>query len=122
MINFIKSYHFAIQYIVGFNNKKIPIQKYRLVLEKYLGLDNNQIPMKIYYSTKQTQKTIIIFLGASPDGEEHSTVNLLAQNLASLGYNVFIPRIPPLMQLNISNEKEWIFSNEIINIFTTSFT
>ena len=109
MINLIKSYKFAIKYVVGFGTKKIPQNKYKLSIEEYLGLDNNKIPMRIYYSHKSTKKTIIIFLGASPDGEKHVAVNLLAQNLSSLGYNVFIPRIPPLMLLNISNENvDWM--------------
>ena len=109
MINLIKSYKFAIKYVVGFGTKKIPQNKYKLSIEEYLGLDNNKIPMRIYYSYKSTKKTIIIFLGASPDGEKHVAVNLLAQNLSSLGYNVFIPRIPPLMSLNISNENvDWM--------------
>ena len=103
MINFIQSYNFAIKYAVQMKTKKIPKNKYKLVLREYLGLDNNQIPLRIYYSHKITKKTVIIFLGASPDGENHPTINLLAKNLASLGYNVFIPRIPPLMQLDISN-------------------
>ncbi len=103
MIKLIKSYQFAFKYVVGFGTKKIPKNKYHYVEESYLGLDSQEVPMRIYFSHKLTKKTIIIFLGASPDGENHKSVNLLAKNLASLGYNVFVPRIPPLMQLNISN-------------------
>ena len=109
MIQALKSYRFAIKYVIGFGTKKIPQSKYRYVEEEYLGLDEKQVPMRIYYSHKITKKTIIIFLGASPDGEKHKAVNLLAKNLASLGYNVFVPRIPLLMQLNISNDNvDWI--------------
>ena len=109
MINFIKSYNFAIRYVIGFGTKNIPENKYNLEIEEYIGLDRRSTPLRIYYSSKSTKKTIIIFLGASPDGEKHKAVNLLAKNLASLGYNVFIPRIPPLKQLNISNENiEWM--------------
>ena len=109
MIKFLKSYKFAIKYVIGLGAKNVSQNKYRYVIEEYLGLDNNQIPIRIYYSHKTTKKTIIIFLGASPDGEKHKAVNLLAKTLASLGYNVFIPRIPLLMQLNISNENvDWI--------------
>ena len=109
MINFIKSYNFAIRYVIGFGTKNISKNKYNLEIEEYIGLDRQPTPLRIYYSSKNTKKTIIIFLGASPDGEKHKAVNLLAKNLASLGYNVFIPRIPPLKQLNISNENiEWM--------------
>ncbi len=109
MIKLINSYRFAVKYVIGFATKKIPKDKYKFVEETYLGLNNQKVPIRIYYSHKVTKKTIIIFLGASPDGEKHKAVNLLAKNLASLGYNVFIPRIPPLMQLNISNENvKWM--------------
>ncbi len=109
MIQALKSYRFAIKYVIGFGTKKIPQSKYKYVEEEYLGPDKKQVPMRIYYSHKITKKTIIIFLGASPDGEKHKAVNLLAKNLASLGYNVFVPRIPLLMQLNISNDNvDWI--------------
>ena len=109
MIKIINSYRFAVKYVIGFATKKIPKDKYKFIEETYLGPNNQEVPIRIYYSHKVTKKTIIIFLGASPDGEKHKAVNLLAKNLASLGYNVFIPRIPPLMQLNISNENvKWM--------------
>ena len=55
------------------------------------------------------KKTVIIFHGASPDGENHKAINLLAKIMAKLGYNVFIPRIPPLKKLDISNKNiDWI--------------
>ena len=88
---------------------KISETDYRFKVEEYNGINNNQIPMRIYYSKKKTNKTAIIFLGASPDGEKHKSINYLAKILTKLNYNVFIPRIPPLMQLNISNKNvDWI--------------
>ena len=88
---------------------KISEKDYSFKSEKYVGIDNNLVPMRIYYSKKYSKKTIIMFLGASPDGEQHKALNYLAKTLTKFGYNVFIPRIPPLMQLDISNKNvDWI--------------
>jgi len=88
---------------------KIADADYTFNIEKYTGLDDTQVPMRIYYSRKYTHKTAILFLGASPDGEQHKALNYLAKILTKFGYNVFIPRIPPLMQLDISNKNvDWI--------------
>ena len=91
------------------NKGKIPTQDYQFKLEKYTGLNGEKAPMHIYYSKKKSNKTVIIFLGASPDGEKHTAINNLAKIIAKFGYNVFIPRIPPLMDLDISNKNvNWI--------------
>ena len=88
---------------------KISKNDYSFKVEEYTGINGNQVPMRIYYSKKKTKKTAIIFLGASPDGEKHKAINYLAKIITKFNYNVFIPRIPPLMQLNISNENvDWI--------------
>ena len=88
---------------------KISKNDYSFKIEEYTGINGNQVPMRIYYSKKKTKKTAIIFLGASPDGEKHKAINYLAKIITKFNYNVFIPRIPPLMQLNISNENvDWI--------------
>ena len=92
-----------------FKKGKISEKNHTFKEEQYLGIDNNQVPMRIYYSKKYTHKTIIIFLGASPDGEKHKSLNFLAKALTQFGYNVFVPRIPPLMQLDISNKNvDWM--------------
>ena len=83
---------------------KISEKDYHFKIEEYKGLGGLKVPMRIYYSKKKTDKTAIIFLGASPDGEQHKAINYLSKILTKFNYNVFIPRIPPLMQLNISNE------------------
>ena len=94
---------------LAINKGKISETDYRFELEQYNGINNHQVPMRIYYSKKKTNKTAIMFLGASPDGEEHKSINYLAKILTKFNYNVFIPRIPPLMQLNISNKNvDWI--------------
>ena len=88
---------------------KISEKNYTLKKEEYKGIDNNNTPMRIYYSKRYTHKTAIIFLGASPDGEKHKALNYLAKALTHFGYNVFMPRIPPLMKLDISNQNvDWI--------------
>ena len=94
---------------LAFHKGKVSENDYSFKVEEYTGISGNQVPMRIYYSKKKTKKTVIIFLGASPDGEEHKAINYLAKIIAKFNYNVFIPRIPPLMQLNISNENvDWI--------------
>ena len=94
---------------LAFQKGKVSENDYSFKVEEYAGISGNQVPMRIYYSKKKTKKTAIIFLGASPDGEEHKAINYLAKIIAKFNYNVFIPRIPPLMQLNISNENvDWI--------------
>ena len=88
---------------------KISDQSYTLQKEEYIGIDDNPVPMRIYYSKKYTHKTAILFLGASPDAEKHKSINYLAKALTHFGYNVFIPRIPPLMNLDISNKNvDWV--------------
>ena len=91
------------------NKGKVSDKDYQFKLEKYTGLNGDKVPMRIYYSKKQSNKTVIIFLGASPDGEKHKAINNLAKLITKFGYNVFIPRIPPLMDLDISNKNvDWI--------------
>ena len=91
------------------NKGKVSENKYILQNEKYKGIDNRDTPMRVYFSKKYTHKTVILFLGASPDGEKHKALNFLARSLTHFGYNVYIPRIPPLMMLDISNRNiDWI--------------
>ena len=74
--------------------------------------------MRIYSSKKKTNKTAIIFLGASPDGEQHKAINYLSKILTKFNYNVFIPRIPPLKNLDISSSNiKWFiqFYNWVID-------
>ena len=88
---------------------KVSEKKYSFQKEEYIGINNDKVPMRIYYSKKYTHKTAILFLGASPDGEKHKAINYLAKTLTLFGYHVFIPRIPPLMVLDISNKNiDWI--------------
>ena len=94
---------------LAFKKGKISEKSYTFKIEQYEGLEKSLVPMRIYYSKKYTYKTAILFLGASPDGEKHKALNYLAKILTKFGYNVFIPRIPPLMQLDISNKNiDWI--------------
>ena len=53
---------------LGINKGKISEKDYTLKIENYRGLDGAEVPMRVYYSRKRTNKTAIIFLGASPDG------------------------------------------------------
>ena len=94
---------------LAFTKGKIPSKAYTFKEEKYTGINQELVPMRIYYSSKYTHKTAILFLGASPDGEKHKALNCLAKMLTKFGYNVFMPRIPPLMNLDISNQNvDWM--------------
>ena len=67
---------------LAFHNGKVSENDYSFKVEEYTGISGNQVPMRIYYSKKKTKKTAIIFLGASPDGEQHKAINYLAKIIA----------------------------------------
>ena len=72
--------------------------------ETYLGVDNKETRIRIFKPIKKRfTKTCIMYPGASPYAEEHPAMIMLGKIISSLGYVVFIPRIPPLKNLNISN-------------------
>ena len=69
---------------------------------QYEGLNGVCPPVKIISPLKYRKKVIILYPGASPYAEEHSKIEMLGIVLAQNGYEVFIPRIPPLKILDIS--------------------
>ena len=73
------------------------------------GIDGINPPYKIITSNKKSiNKVIIIYPGASPTAEEHPKVLMLGKLLASIGNKIYIPRIPPLKNLDISEINfEW---------------
>lgn len=68
----------------------------------YPGLNGESPQLKVFNPKKQNGKVIILFSGASPYAEEHPKMIMLGIVLAKLGYKVYIPRIPPLKNLDIS--------------------
>ena len=100
--NLIKSIKF-IYYLARFNQDNYP--KVKIQNDSYVGLDNNKIPLKILTRfQKQDNDVIILFPGASADGEEHPGMLFLGSIICRLGYKVIIPRIPPLKELKLNQE------------------
>ncbi|SVD66260.1 uncharacterized protein METZ01_LOCUS419114, partial [marine metagenome] len=86
--------------------------------ESYSGINGEATPLRIFKPKKPNKTTFILFPGASPFAEEHPGMIGLATTIMNLGYNVFIPRIPPLKALSIKSENvEWFAKayDEIIN-------
>ena len=122
MINWLNSHRLSFKYLKGIikNNNDESIN---YVDETYQGLDNEKTPLRIFKSKKNQSITFILFPGASPFAEKHPGMTTLATAIMNLGFNVFIPRIPPLKKLNIkSNNVEWFarayeqisFRNDVI--------
>ena len=62
---------------------------------------------------------MILYPGASPAGEDHPKMVMLGRSLAQIGFKVYIPRIPPLKNLDISEiNVQWfaLFYKWIIKI------
>ena len=100
----------------------------------YPGLDNQQIPLKIFESNHTNGSILIIYPGATIKGESHPKMITLARSMAINGVKVFLPRIPPLINLKLSEDillwtvhfYKWIFNNfseynNQINIAGVSF-
>ena len=91
--------------------------------ETYTGLNNKGVPVKIIFPNTKTNNTVILYPGASPAGEEHPKMDMLGRVLAKIGFIVYIPRIPTLMKLDISEINvewficfyKWLIKEEKIN-------
>jgi len=107
-----KSLYLSIKYIISLMrfSKSIP-SHIKITDSSYIGLDGNELPLKIIKSKNSLNRTLIIFPGASPTAEEHSGLLFLSSVLANIGFNVFIPRMPLLKDLNISEDNVNWFSN-----------
>ena len=73
-----------------------------IVDDSYKGIDGKDVVLRIFKPVKRRQLSIIIFPGASPFAEKHPGLINLASIIAKLGFQVYIPRVPPLKKLNIS--------------------
>ena len=109
MIKFVKSHIISFKYIYKLiKHKPENPPKVKISDECYLGVNGNNVPLRIFHPNKENKLSFIIFPGASPFAEEHPGMINLASIIASLGYKVFIPRIPPLKDLNITDINiEW---------------
>ena len=85
--------------------------------------DGEKVPLRIYHP-KITGRTpaVILYPGASPTGEKHEIVNLVAIGLSKIGFRVFLPRLPNLMKIMLGPDSvehiiksfEQIYSREDI--------
>jgi len=103
MLRFFKSHLIACQYIIKLiKHKPENPPKVKITDEFYTGVDEENVPLRIFHPKNANKLSVIIFPGASPTAEKHPGIINLASIIASLGYKVFIPRIPPLKDLNIT--------------------
>jgi acetyl esterase/lipase len=91
--------------------------------QNYDGLQGEPTPVKIIVPKKQGKKVVILYPGASPTAEDHPKMVMLGRLLAQVGFRVYIPRIPPLKNLDISEINvqwfahfyQWILEIEKVN-------
>lgn len=75
----------------------------------YDGLDKNPTPIKHFKYKTKSKHYLIIYPGASHGAEEHESLHTLGLGFARIGYEVYVPRIPPLKALQISDDVvEWM--------------
>lgn len=71
----------------------------------YLDLNNNEVPfLEVNPENPSKNFEVILFHGASPYGEEHPSMINLALALANCGIKVYIPKLPKLTKLEITND------------------
>ena len=108
-MKFIKSYIRAIKYVKSlatFKEENIPLIKYND--ETYEGLDGTKTIVRVFYTKNKSSQSVIIFPGASPYAENHPGMIMLGSALRDAGYNVYLPRIPPLKNLILEKENiDW---------------
>ena len=74
----------------------------------YPGLSNEDTPLKIFHPKNPTGAILILYPGASAKGEAHPRMIALARSIAVNGIQVYLPRIPPLINLKLSKSiLEW---------------
>ena len=108
-MKFIKSYIRAIKYVISLATfKEENISTLEFSDEYYVGLNGEDTIVRIFYSKKKSDQSIIIFPGASPYAEEHPGMMMLGSSLRNAGYNVYLPRIPALKNLILEKENiDW---------------
>jgi esterase/lipase len=108
MLTWANSHKQSLKYIIGIIRNKDGASTGQFVDESYLGINGEITPLRIFKPKKAQKTTFILFPGASPFAEDHPGMIGLATTIMNLGYNVFIPRIPPLKALIIKSENvEW---------------
>lgn len=82
-----------------------PPNSNNIIQHYFKGLMNEKIPfLEITPSSKLQNFEVILFHGASPYGEEHPGMINLALALAKSGIKVYMPRLPKLMNLELTKD------------------
>ena len=118
-MNYILSYIKAIKWIMSIITfKENKVNEIKFNDEYYTGLNGEKTELRIFYSHKKTNQSVILFPGASPYAENHPAMIMLGNALRNVGYNVFLPRIPTLKNLLLLKENVDWFSHcydELLN-------
>jgi len=103
------SLYLSLKYIISLMRFSKSIPDYIKVTDSsYTGLDNTQLPLKVIKGPNSLNRTLILYPGASPFAEKHPSMIFLASVLANIGFSVYIPRIPLLKDLDISEKNvDW---------------
>ena len=120
MFHHIYSHKQAFKYLIGIIQNKGGKNTGQFIDESYVGLDGNSTALRIFKHSKAKRTNFILFPGASPFAEKHPGMIGLGTTIKNLGYNVFIPRIPPLKELNIGPINVKWFAHayeEIMNLY-----
>ncbi len=98
---YFKSLSFAYTLVKPLNNTLYGVSSDKIL---YDGLDGNPTPLKRFTPKNKIKHILIIYPGASYTAEEHEKLQPLGTSFARIGYEVYIPRIPPLKALHISDD------------------
>ena len=106
---YIKSYLRAAAFISKLVQKKETVERDVVIKDtSYPGLSGEDVPLKIISKITNTKDVIILYPGASPYAEYHPKMLELGTVLAISGFKVYIPRIPPLKDLDITEKNiQW---------------
>ena len=110
MIQSIKQFLRTVRVLYGLiKEENSPQKQTHFSNEVYPGLNNEPTPMNVFKPENPNKYTIIIFPGASPTAEEHPQMIWLSHVMKKAGYQVFLPQIPPLKNLIISQSiSDWM--------------
>lgn len=79
-------------------------KKVTIVDDFYPGNNNEKIPYKLFKPNIAEKHNLVIYPGASPFAEEHPGMIMLGSAFARAGYTTYMPRIPLLKELKLSDE------------------
>ena len=110
MFRWIDSHRLSISYIYGLvqGAQESEVSQDFFSESTYVGINDELVPLRVFEPQNPRKLSIILYPGASPFAEKHPSLSHLASVMCNLGYRTFVPRIPPLMSLDISeNNVPW---------------